>query len=472
MTDGHFGFGRIGDHNTDVMTRSVWVDEGADSAHLVNNAVNDRNALVEVALDVNIVLAHRVNMGALTGYLAPQFISGITNYEIVQGNEAFAVANILNAGRGHWIDYNSLAPEESGLHINQPWWDASRIEISSHAGRAFFLTGHISQSWVASMFVSFVNMSMWTDIQDVIAPVLNTMAGGHTDIYEIVRHGYWTLPFLTAIGNIIYENRDGADAITANDRVGFVTFPSNQGNFHGRIIMMGTDHAFVRTNEQGQIVENMTSPRAIEMMDAMYNLWYNGSSFQARTAGGAPVPGPFVLDLFAEGNALFTVHMLHMIEAHEGLRSMEGGFHILPLPKLNTAQEFYTTAVHDNVGVFMIPAVHRNDALLLTLVLERMAFLAYDIITPRYYDTALPGFFSPGEVENVREMLALGRDNLSICFGSIWGGSRLSPLDFFFRDSSWANFPATVAQRSIAFQVNINTLVGDLNIATSAEFFD
>ena len=207
----------------DSMTRSIAVDPLDDQLINVNIAVNKRNDYVEAQLGVKIEQNMVNNMA---NYLLNIVLSGITDYDV------FQMANFRNIGlllhenaAGQFIDLNMISSAiydieegENFIRPSKPWWDTNRYEQMTYNGRAFFITGHLTQSWTAGLYLAFVNANLWTENAHHVA----SLTGGETNIHKIVREGGWHLDFITQLSNLVYTNLSGREAITINDRVGIV----------------------------------------------------------------------------------------------------------------------------------------------------------------------------------------------------------------------------------------------------------
>ena len=477
FTDRQFAILDDGVTRVDVMSRSIAVDPGDDPEGGVNMAIAARNSHVETQLGVRIV---GNNIDGMVNYVTPMFVTGIDDYEVFQINNFNGIHLVLHEnGRGHFLDLNMLSPVdfddvsqgENFLRIDQPWWDDDRYEKMTYNGRAFFVTGHLTQSWVAGMYVTFVNSRLWEDN----AAHVQAITGGETDIYQIVRDGGWHLDFIIELSNRVYANLSGTDTVTSSDIVGFILHDTGfMINMIPQALAASVGVSYVEVDRGGSwrlALNDAGSPAAAFAM-ANYNLHYHANAFQFRQT-----EGNHILDMFREGNALMTINMLQLLERY--LREMEDPFHILPLPMLNAEQfdnQGYLSFVHTTVGIFTIPTAARPNVRAITATLELMAELSYNDVTQVYLHESLAGLFNPGEYIQTMEMIDLARGGIDVCQGVIWpqefSTSTTGPYQFFRRNIA-ANAPARLTQQSTltTWQTLISNHAQRVNDATADEHF-
>jgi len=261
----------------------------------------------------------------------------------------------------------------------------------------------------------------------------------------------------------MYVDVNFNNVIDHGDRVGFLTFNTGIIYVQGQYLAAGAGVRYLDVIE-GRMQVALNSPIAFQAAERIHELRYESNAL--RTAFSSDV---HILELFAEGHALFTVHLFHLIERY--MRDMEDGFYIVPLPKLDRNQSYYMTSTHDNMGLFAISAWTTNVRAV-TYTLERMAFWAWYLVTPVYFNDALVGFFAAGsaEYETVLEMLELSRAGLSRCLGIIWG--RPTPVFAFFRSSNLSQATGVIQGRVATWQRSyINPIIANLDHATAPEHF-
>ena len=448
---GHFDL----DGDMDIHTRSISISETADPNGIVNTAVEYRNRRIEHELNVRILLTNTVGMQNLVGYLMPQLVSGINNYEVISGFQQFSLMKILDGGAEHFVDFNSLTTgdesnAENMINMDAPWWDSNRFETLSHDGTAFFVTGHLSQAWISSMYVSFVNARLWEEHSNWIYAAVGTSC-----IYEVVESGRWHLELWSELSNRI------ASTGARSNTVGFTTFHPTLGgtNLAGPALAAGSGVRYVTYTEDGRPNMTFGTLHARDFAERLYELYFHSNAYLAMWHDGEYRP----LNMFADGNALMTVHMLHVAGTH--FADMEDDFYILPLPKLDREQEQHFTMLHDNVDQYSIPALAREHVRAITFTLERMAYLSYTYVFPAYHQELLGGIFTDeADFARVMEMLNYIRTGETACLAMLWSG-RLSSLSHFFISNINSNFRETVLVTRVLWERDLNELLRELDQA-------
>ena len=93
--------------------------------------------------------------------------------------------------------------------------------------------------------------------------------------------------------------------------------------------------------------------------------------------------------MFANDKAAMVT--LRLIEAESGnLKNMQSDYGIVPIPKLDEAQDNYYSYAHDTVTAYAIPSNIIDDRLQeMGAVMEAMAAESYRTVVPAYYEVTL-----------------------------------------------------------------------------------
>lgn len=117
---------------------------------------------------------------------------------------------------------------------------------------------------------------------------------------------------------------------------------------------------------------------------------------------------------FIEDRALFFIEELCV--ASNKLREMESDYGILPLPKYDLEQENYITFSHTSHNLSVaLPITSADDAEMLGMILEDMAYYSMELVRPAYYENMLNGKLARDE-ESI-EMLDIITSNISYDLG-------------------------------------------------------
>jgi len=443
----------------DVNTRSIAIPENQDPNDVVNAAVIRRNALIEDQIGARIHMRTRTHAhnvpGGMLDYLTPLFANGISDYHVISGHQFFSITKIFEAGEGLFVNFNGLTSEESALQLEQPWWDDQRIGALEFNGASWFITGHISQSWIAGVYVSIVNRRIWEEHANVIAG----HTGGISNIYDIVREGLWTLDLWTTLASSTGGIFSGAGArAVRGDTVAYLSHVES-GSWGGFAMSVGAGIPY--TIMEGNLPRiGLQDPRANAIAERINELYFVSAGAYISSDAS---PGN-MFDVFREGNSLMMISMLQNVEVHLVEEGFEDGVFIVPVPKFNSAQANYYSVVHDLVALFSIPVIHFGDIRALTSVLELMAELSYRYVYPAYYTTTLKRLIIGGEHDDLTDMLQIARRGIQTCFNTIWA-ARLSPAPIFVLRAGQQSFPSHIRTNINGWNLQINSLLVDLQSA-------
>ncbi|MBQ9716667.1 MAG: hypothetical protein IJV76_01610 [Clostridia bacterium] len=121
-----------------------------------------------------------------------------------------------------------------------------------------------------------------------------------------------------------------------------------------------------------------------------------------------------IAQLFSNGNVgMVTLRLIEAEGAH--LRGMEDDYGILPIPKLDETDEYYSYA-HDQFNSYGMPTTLKEERFdLVGATLEYMAYQSKLLVMPAYYDNALK--FKYASDPDSGEMLDLIFDNFKVDAG-------------------------------------------------------
>jgi len=389
--------------------RSIEISEWGDRIlNTVDTAILERNMQIYDEIGAWINVRTRAHLTGLIDYITPLFATGFSDYHVISGSQFFSIDKVLGTGAGRFINFNALTESENQLQLDQPWWDSQRIETLTFDNVSWYITGHLSLSWVASMYVSIINRRLWDDNSAMIG----TLTGGLTCIYDIVRAGLWTMDLLIDITNSIFTSLTGEETRRRGDTVGYLS-RAGTGSTAGFALSVGAGVPYT-TWQNGRPQIGLSDQRAVDFADRIHTLYSDSLSFVANTNSFGEI-----FEIFREGNALITVGMLQSIELFLVDEGFDDRLHIAPIPKLNAEQANHYTLLHDSVALFSIPIDHFGIIRDITLVLDRMAQLSYEIVYPAFNERTVMRIIDQ-DYDNVREMLRIARDGVYTCFNVVW----------------------------------------------------
>lgn len=272
------------------------------------------------------------------------------------------------------------------LDTTKPWWNQSTVKELTLGGGMYFATGDVSVlSTLGGAYVMFLNDTLSTahDIENIPA---------------LVRDGKWTMDKLTEISRQICVDLDGSGKMDDKDRYGLALDKYNS-----------TDSFYTSADiHQIKVTDGIPAyapdqERLVKLMAYLED--YHTDGVTVGTYATSDVSLQF--NMFINSQALMIVRELD--SARTDFREMTDNYTILPMPKLDEAQDSYYTAAYNGASLWGIPADNPDTDSAL-IVMEAMAAESYHSVTPAYFSTCLQEKYARNE--ETMEMLEIIRDSL------------------------------------------------------------
>lgn len=336
------------------------------SSALINDAVYERNCLLEDMCDLTIALVPTGNasiMSKMTSEVSTQTGDFVLCTAPTSITASMATSAML---------YNYL--EFLDIDYEQPWWDPGTLNFALD-GRVFFMNGaHNIVDDDVTMIMMF-NKKIQSE-----AKIENP--------YTTVRNSEWTLSYFNSI--IQDVSADNGDSVwDEKDTYGFTT-PGSIGNtfFYGAGLQYVKNDKDMDRPELVMVDSNLD--KATQVLDLALSIIHeNNATYMA--AQGQEI---LSRDIFVNGRSMFYVEAASYLRALN--QTMEGDYGVVPIPKWDKAQENYLTWTHDIGSTLSMPTAVLKHAEKLEGVLEAYVVLSYQYVKPAYYDTMLT-------VKNVRD---------------------------------------------------------------------
>ena len=272
------------------------------------------------------------------------------------------------------------------LDTTKPWWNQSTVKELTLGGGMYFATGDVSVlSTLGGAYVMFLNDTLSTahDIENIPA---------------LVRDGKWTMDKLTEISRQICVDLDGSGKMDDKDRYGLALDKYNS-----------TDSFYTSADiHQIKVTDGIPAyapdqERLVKLMAYLED--YHTDGVTVGTYATSDVSLQF--NMFINSQALMIVRELD--SARTDFREMTDNYTILPMPKLDEAQDSYYTAAYNGASLWGIPADNPDTDSAL-IVMEAMAAESYNSVTPTYFSTCLQEKYARNE--ETLEMLNIIRNSL------------------------------------------------------------
>ena len=343
------------------------IDVDDMNGEVINDAVYNRNAVVEDRLNVKIV-DHKDTGDdySIVNLMKVQVPAGASDYDVV----CTATYTLLKgAAEGHFQNFLDM----DYIDLSRPYWSQGINQAVTIGEGQYLATGAICLSYYRFIFATFFNKNLFDDHN---VPYL----------YDAVEQGKWTLDYQNEITSDFYADLNGNNTPDENDRFGFVI---NHDRIGVDTYWSSLELPILSKDEDGFFVFTPNKERMATAVERLNNLVWNNESTWRVTNHGSDEEQYDLIKFFAEDRAATVTLRLIEVE-NESLRNMESKYGIVPVPKLDEAQTGYHSHIHDNVDGFCVPLTTTGDELsMVGAVMEAMASEGYRTLMPAYYETAL-----------------------------------------------------------------------------------
>ena len=429
----------------------------------VNSMAIDRNTIVENTLKVKIEM-DTCEQGETQSRITDILATGLHEYDVVGAYQYYDMGLTIGDNGGFFVNFESESLQDDiYVNVNRAYWDKEIYDMLTYGGCAYWVTGDISQTWIASVFVSFVNGDMWEQYASVIASC--EAAKGISDPFQLVEEGLWTMGLWQEISQKIWSDKNGNEQVDLGDVVGFLTYQPSLNNIMADGLAAGAGVTYSKL-VNGTWEMDFANKQNTMFANTLYNL-YQPESKACKIA----ISDKYIMEEFADGNGLMTVNLLHMSEHY--LSNMNN-FYVLPVPKLLQGKSTgYSTTTHDNLTLFGIPAtaVAEGKLAAITATLELMACESYNLVTPAYYNNALKSRYvhtNDGTRDQQSKMIDTIRSSVTHDFASIYGnlvGGKTgagSPTHFFRTDCEKSQFVTSVKSKNNVWANGLKGVLEDI----------
>lgn len=338
------------------------------SGETINDAAYQRNIAVEEQIGVKIENTMLTGDNyVVTNEIKNLVLSSTDAYELLANS---CYSTIMYTGDGLFRNLSDI----EYLDLDQIYWSQGFNEVASFGTRQYFCTGAIALTLYRYMFVTMFNKNM--------------LAGrGIDDLYSVVNDGKWTLDYQFELASQIHEDVNGDGVKDAGDVFGFIsTYVAYIDPYWSSCKL-----PILTKNAENKYVYSLDMERMTMAVDKILNLFYGSEGSYIHTSISDSQNQLNIATHFADGRAATAMLRLASVESKE-LRDMKDLYGIVPVPKLDEAQENYQTFVHDQFTALAIPnSVPDSRLSMIGAFLEADACESYRTVIPAYYEIALKG---------------------------------------------------------------------------------
>ncbi len=325
----------------------------------VNDSVYERNRLAEDYLNIVVSEEHAadkldtaIKAGDRTYSSAVSHITLMTQYAL----------------KGSLINANDVAY----LDLSKPYWAQGVTESLSVSNKPFLFSGDISITDNTNIWCVYFNKDMNAQL-------------GKESPYKALDEGRWTLDYFSSALNDVAQDLDGNGVLEWDkDRYALLNIRETLCGFYNSCGQKG-----IELDKDGVMSFHLDSERSLDVMErisTMASTGYETTILEASQIKSGNDPWDELRGVFTDGRALYYTHTVNITGY---MREMEEEYGILPIPKLDEAQQEYLSSTQEwGQCVYCIP-VCCADVEMAGAALEYIASLSTDTIRAAYYDVAL-----------------------------------------------------------------------------------
>lgn len=334
---------------------------------VVNDAVYERTAAVEelLGLTVNNYMLTTTDNYAVSNEIRTAVKAGSGEFDILANS---VYSSIMYSAEN--IFHNLYDCEY--LDLEKPYWSQGFNDAASIGDGQYMCTGAAALTLYRYMFVTFFNKDMMAEVTDV-------------NLYEVVNSGKWTIDYQNELAAKFYTDLDGDGQHDEDDRYGFVC--TNMAYIDA--YWSSCQLPILTKDENNAYVYSPNVDRMGAAVDRILKLWYDCEGSYIFESVSDAENQNIGTSAIAERRGATTILRLVSVES-ETMRNMTDKYGIIPVPKMEEAQEGYQTFLHDQFTAFgIISTVGENRLQMMGAFLEAMASESYRTLAPTYYELAL-----------------------------------------------------------------------------------
>ncbi len=331
----------------------------SENGDVVNDAVFRRNTTIEDKYNVTIaqelVTAPHTELGKLA-------LAGDDVYDAV-----FCELNVISSlmTNGYLYDLNSV----DYIDTSKDWWNQTANETLTVYDKLFFASSDFALRDKSPTWILIYNKEL---AENYNIP----------NIADIVREGKWTTDKMGEYVKLVSQDLNGNSEHDLDDSWG-ITF----GNYTAfPAMVLGCENGLVR-NQGGELELVMNTERMHNTIDALLKIANKEDSFYAPEWNGR-TDGDYwgtSSKVFKSGRGLITAGVPYSLSGYS--RDCDFEYGIIPMPKLDEAQEKHYTTPDTTALLFGIPAIDAEPEFS-GFMLEALSAYSTDTTLPAYYETS------------------------------------------------------------------------------------
>ncbi len=404
----------------DFGNREIFAEKQTSTSDNISNAVFERNDRILQMYGVTISEI-RTPTSAHNGHLTNEVAAPTGDFKAVISNTSGSASFASN---GYLWNLNS--DEIEYMDFTKPWWDTNLAEGMSIDGRLYFATGDLLTTDNDATFVIMFNKQIAKEHQI-------------PDLYALVENKQWTMEKFYEYEQLAVYDQNGDGKLAFDEDICGLAYTGDVPYcmlFGGGVTMCTKD-------ENDLPIYELDVERAQDIADMGKLLFSKDLTVHLNNAGTNS--GLSIVEVgkqtFGQNHALFFGEVMQCVTR---VRGYDVDFGILPYPMLNESQKSYCSMMHSTASCVSIPkSVDGEDLVMVSSMIEAMAYHAVDTLTEQYYEINLKTKGAKDEQSGPMIDLILSTRVCDLSYYYQWGSNAFGTL---------ANCLLPVANRAISSQ--------------------
>jgi len=423
---------------SDVERPEFFVEE--ENGEKVNDAIIKKNQRTEEQLEIKLEwVGTKGNYGNQAAFVqtAQNSVNGglDTTYDFYASYSLAAPTLAIKGLSASLSDYDII-------DLSQPWWPQSLIDQTTIKGKNYFVSGDLSTNLLYMMYGVFFNKTLYSEFKSA-----------EKSAYDIVNSGEWTLDELIRLCEGVYSDLNSDGATNYGDLFGFQSI-----DLHFDCFYIGSGLNNLELDANGDIVvsDDFGGETSIALAEKLCTFlhhsgfaWGKGTTAKESSAAA-----------FAAGQALFITDRVYIASSNT-MKASDVEYGLLPVPKYNSDQESYITAMAFPYTMYSMSVASQNkEAAAATL--ETMCYHSYVNITPALFEESMKARYS--KEANDALMYDLIHDSVYFELGRVFVTDMNNTTYQVFRDcikgdtgSTWKRLATGNKNTMKKYAANINS---------------
>ncbi|MCL2159402.1 MAG: hypothetical protein FWH48_08345 [Oscillospiraceae bacterium] len=397
---------------------------------VINDAVYVRNRKIEDKYNITIKEVSIVNPD-LPAKVNQSIKSGDDLYDAVITG---LMESASMAQNGSFVDLFGVPH----LDLSKPWWSQGTVRDLSIMNKLFLIQGDLIILDNDSMEAMIFNKTLIQEYE-------------YDNPYDLVKAGDWTFDKLIEMSKSTSKDLNGDGKMYIKDDLfGCIAQADSNISF----IISGGDKIGGKDERDYPIITYGTerSYRIADILD-VFALDEDNFINLHRFVGEFPVYDEQV-KMMEDNRALFSWIRMRIVER---LRGMETDFGILPLPKLDKAQENYITNNNPHTGSGLSIPVSASDLERTGMILEDLSAESRYTLQPAYYEINLRGKYARDDES--QEMLDIILSNVAHDIGYVYNFGNFAATILYYGMNKNSSYASTFEKMQGAMEKAIDKVV-------------